>query len=171
MPLDSWTSRNASGAVWVWRVLLWLGGGAMMIKTALIPVPDFASLVEFSAPVKAVGESEEPRRDPRPWVRFEGRNATYYLPRNQTEPTGTLAKLETGSQLRVWSDVGKTYTLWQIESDKRMLVDYESSRAAAVRRRWTSALMGIALLGLPFVHWGLAIHRHRKLLHELSGKG
>ncbi|MFM7181037.1 MAG: hypothetical protein ACKO2G_06195 [Verrucomicrobiales bacterium] len=80
MPLDSWTTRNASGAAWVWRILLWLGGGALLIKTALTPLPDFTSLVEFVAPVKEVGESEEPRRDPRPWVRFEGRNATYFFP-------------------------------------------------------------------------------------------
>jgi hypothetical protein len=147
-----------------------LGGGVLMLKTALIPVPDFASLVEFSAPVKAIGEAEEPRRDPRPWVRFEGRNGTYFLPRDLKDQDAILANLETGAPLRAWSDVGKSYTLWQIESGSQLLVDYESSRAAAVRRRWMSALLGMGLLGLPFFHWGLAIRRHQKLLRDLNGK-
>ena len=166
--MDPWTSRNATGAVWVWRILLWLGGGALMIKTAMTPVPDFSALVEFVAPIKAAGESDEPRRDPRPWVRFEGRNGTYYLPRNLKGQIGLLADLQNGEPLRVWADVGKSYTLWQIESGNRIVIDYKNSRSAAVRRRWTSILMGTTLLGLPFFHWGLAIHRHRKLLHELS---
>ncbi|MFM7181038.1 MAG: hypothetical protein ACKO2G_06200 [Verrucomicrobiales bacterium] len=49
-------------------------------------------------------------------------------------------------------------------------MNYESSRAGAVQRRWFSALTGTALLALQFFDWGLAIRRHRKLLRELSGK-
>ena len=161
--------RNLAGARWVWKILCCLTGGAIMVKTALTPVPEFSNLSEFTAPVASVEEADRRGQDRRLEIRFEGRHGTYLVPEWIPNRDAVKNGLLPGTKVRVWSDVGRGYVLWQIQSDGRRLVSYDETSRVMAGRRWFAGGLGGLLLLLPVALWGLEVAKHRRLLRKIKG--
>ncbi len=135
--------RKALG-IFVVSIVALLAAG-VLVSRSVTPTPSLDRLKAFDASITSVATSGSRGSKPaKIEFRFSGKTATYSYP-GSFPSREALDSLRVGDRVRVWSDVGETYSVFQIELGGVVLLAYEDA-AEGWRRQKRSSWIYVAVL-------------------------
>jgi len=129
-----------------------LVAAGIVISRNVTSIPSLDRLKTFEALITSVAASRPESPEPsKIEFRFSGKSAVYSYP-GSFPSRRVLDSLRPGDRVRVWSDVGETYSLFQVEKDGAVMLSYADAAEGwrdQKRSSWiyVAVLFAIAVMG------------------------